>query len=70
MDLRLKLILDKYFPWEDYEYGDPEAWQKKRQLRLTIEKVLIEYNETTELNIPINLTIDMVDIIKNLTEEN
>lgn len=70
MDRQLKDILDKYFPFEEDEYYSRELWQKKRQLRLNVEKVLIEYNATKKLNLPTGLSVDMVEVIKKMTEEN
>lgn len=74
MDRRLKDILDKYFPYTDDElaYG-AEANAKrqvKREIRLRIEKVVNEYNETKQLNLPTDLSVDMVEVIKKLTSEN
>lgn len=70
MDRQLFDILNKYFPYEEEEYYSRELWQKKREMRLKIEKVIIEYNATKKLNLPTGLSVDMVDIIKKMTEDN
>lgn len=74
MDRRLKEILDKYFPYTEDElsYGAESEVKRlaKRELRLKVEKVVNEYNETKQLNIPADLSIDMVEVIKKLTSEN
>jgi hypothetical protein len=74
MDRRLKDILDKYFPYTDdeLEWGVQAEMrrQKKREIRLRIEKVVNEYNETKQLNLPTDLSIDMIEVIKKLTSEN
>lgn len=73
MDRRLKEIIDKYFPYteDESQFGSESAARRraKYELRVKVEKVVIEYMELKDKGKEMP-PLDLNEIIKRLTQGN